>query len=102
MSHAATFVCDSSARKWLRHSHRAGTVGSQGCEHDNDLHACPEQTGRGSKESAGLKSENAVSRSPREITAYAKVLLRVRFAFARGRSVLCWLNEGSASAVASA
>ncbi len=42
----------------LRHSFRA-----QRCEHDDDLYACPQQTGHRREESAGLRSQEKRKRS---------------------------------------
>ncbi len=42
---ALTFLFrDSPAGRWLRHPHGAGTARTCGCEHDDDLYACVEQT----------------------------------------------------------
>jgi len=47
--------------------------------------------------------QELLGHSPREITqAHAKVLLRLRLALAKGLSVLCWVDEGFASASATA
>jgi len=46
--------------------------------------------------------QELLGHSPREVTAYAKILLRIRLAFPRRRSVLRWPNQEFASAIASA
>jgi site-specific recombinase XerD len=47
--------------------------------------------------------QELLGHSPREITPpYAKVLLRLRLAFVKGRSVLRWFDQRSASATATA
>jgi len=51
--------------RWPR-EHRfyaAGVVRSQGCEHDDDLHACAESAGLGSEKPAGLKRSLAAKRA---------------------------------------
>jgi site-specific recombinase XerD len=35
-----SLFCNSPARRWLRHPHRARTAGPQGCEDDHDLYPC--------------------------------------------------------------
>jgi integron integrase len=46
--------------------------------------------------------QELLGHSPREITKSVKVLLRVRFAFLKGRSVLCWADQRFASTTATA
>jgi integron integrase len=41
-SHPPSFLRNSSARGWLRHSHHPGASGTQGREHDDDLHPRPQ------------------------------------------------------------
>lgn len=42
---------DASARGWIRHSDDSGTARTSGCEHDHDLHPCPEPGRAGRSES---------------------------------------------------
>jgi len=46
--------------------------------------------------------QELLGHSPREITAYAKVLLRLCLAFAEGQPVLRWIDQGFAWASATA
>src|SRR6266404_2694994 len=46
--------------------------------------------------------QEPLGHSPREITMYGKILLRLRFAFARRPSVLRWTNKRFTGATASA
>ncbi|CAK0782167.1 hypothetical protein CCP4SC76_8200004 [Gammaproteobacteria bacterium] len=41
-SHPASQLCDTSAHGGLRHSHRSGIAGPQGCQYHHDLHPRPE------------------------------------------------------------
>src|SRR5438034_4052391 len=54
LSQSASLLCYSPAATWLRHSHGSGAVRAQRREHDDDLHACPQQTRHRCEESAGL------------------------------------------------
>jgi integrase len=52
----SAFVCDALAREWLRYPDGAGVVRSQGCEHDDGLHARPESAWSRGKKPPGLGS----------------------------------------------
>ena len=45
LSYLSPFICDSPARRRLRHSDRPGTIGAQGCQHDDGLHPCIKSRG---------------------------------------------------------
>ena len=59
LSQSASLLCYSPAATWLRHSHGSGAVRAQRREHDDDLHACPQQTRHRCEESAGLNGQSA-------------------------------------------
>ena len=42
MPHPAAFVRHASSRERIRHPNHTGTAGAQRCQHDDDLHPCPE------------------------------------------------------------
>ena len=49
----APFIRDTPAGSRLRHPHGAGTAGTCGCVHDDDLYPCAQSTGGGAGEESG-------------------------------------------------
>src|SRR5699024_4643006 len=64
-AYLAPFLCDAPAAEWLRHSYRSGTARPQGCEYDDDLHACAQPGRARRQESAGCVAPNKKPRRER-------------------------------------
>src|SRR5699024_1456635 len=69
LPYVASFVCHPFDRGRLRHSHRAGPAGSQGCGHHANLYPCAQPWRAWSAQPAGSHASPIVTLSVSEVRA---------------------------------